>query len=299
MKSSGDAVAAVCERAAIVSAKMAGADDRSATRNVRGATQRYAATHIVNSPSAEAPAEAAKGSQADRHAEAESDHADGHWRHHEGRIRGHEADAKYRPGIVNRNGNQQWIDRHNRDRAFFNHHSLLRRRHQYFRRLRLEPASLDGVHHVFRLVVIGVAQLCFPARVLCQILEDCRKLRQAFHSRVPSHVVHGGRALIDWHRNVRDRPRLRRGYLIRKGGGCQYLSHQRIRIECDRGHQLIQLVGIQSDVVCRRWLLRVDIQLRCIRNQQRGKRHRQQLARGLKKKIFALRDHRCWVLFPS
>jgi hypothetical protein len=89
MKSSRDAVTAVRERAGVVSAKMAGTDHRSATRNVRGATQGDAAAHKVDSPTAEAPAEAAKGPQADGHAETDSDsHHDAHrnGRHNETRI---------------------------------------------------------------------------------------------------------------------------------------------------------------------------------------------------------------------
>jgi hypothetical protein len=89
MKASWDAVTAVRERAAVMTAKMAGTHHRSAARNIRGATQGNAAAHKVNSPSAEAPAEAAEGRQADSHAEANSyahHHADRIRRHNKARI---------------------------------------------------------------------------------------------------------------------------------------------------------------------------------------------------------------------
>ena len=265
------------ERAAVVSAKMAGTRHGSATRNVIGAAQGYAAADKVSSPPAEAPAEAPKGAQRDSHAEADSDShhdADRNWRHHERRV-GDEHPTPNGPGIVNRNGNHQRVDRGNQDRTFLDHHGLLGRRHQDFRRLRLEPQGLDSIHDVFRLVVIGVAKLRRPTGVLGQILEDRGKLAEAFDGRIPSHVVHGAGALIDRQRYVRGRPGLRSGNLIRERRARQYLGDQRVRIEGDRRHQLIQLLRVQRDIGTRRRLVRVQIQLRCIRNQQRGKRERQ------------------------
>src|SRR5580692_10873040 len=80
MKATRDALPSMSERAAVVTAKMAVPHHRRATRNVRGAAQGHAAAHKVNSPPAEAPAEAAKGSQRDAHAEADSDTNDySHW----------------------------------------------------------------------------------------------------------------------------------------------------------------------------------------------------------------------------
>ena len=282
MEASWDAVTAMGKRAAVVSAKMAGTRHRSATRNIRGATIGHAAAHIVNSPPAEAPAEAAIDPQADCHTEADSDshyHSYRNRRHNKAGV-GDKQSAPQGPGIIDGNGNEKRIDRLNHDRAFLDNDRLLRRRHQHSRRLRLEPQGLDRVHDVFRLIVVGVAQLRFPARVLREILEDSGKLREAFDSRVPSHVVHGTRALIHGHRNVGDRPGLRRVNLIRVGRRSQYLSDQRVRIEGDRGHQLVQLIRVQRDIVTRRRLLRIDSrQLRC-RNQQRSEHDRQHLAHG-------------------
>jgi hypothetical protein len=297
MKAARDAFTSMSERAAVVSAKMAMTHHRRATRNIRGATQGHAAAHEVDSPPSEAPAEAAKRSQADGHAEADSnadDHADRNGRHHKSWV-GDKQPTPDGPGIVNGNGNQKRIYRRNHDRALLDNYGLLGRRHQHFRRLRLGPQGLDGVHHVFRLVVVGIAELRRPAGVLGEILKNSGKLSESLDGRVPSHVIHGAGALIHGQRYVRDRPGLRSGNLIRKRRACQYLGDQRVRIESDRRHQLIQLLRVQRNVVTRR-LLRVQIQLRCIWNQQHGKRERQELARGLIEEIFALRYHRCWVL---
>jgi hypothetical protein len=261
---------------------MAMTHHRDATRNVSGSTQGNATADKVNSPSAEAPAEAAEGAQADCHAEADSDshhYTDRDRRHHKTGV-GDKQSAPQGPRVIDWNGNQKGVDRRNHDRTLLNDDPLLWGRHQHFRRLRLETQGLDGVHDVFRLVVIGVAQLRLPARVLREILEHGGKLTEAFNSRVPSHVVHGGRALIHGHRNVGDRPRLRRGNLVRISGRRQYLSDQRVRIEGDRGYQLIQLVRVQRDIGSRRRLLRVDSRkLRC-GNQQRREHDRQHLAHG-------------------
>jgi hypothetical protein len=85
MESPRDAFTSMSERAGVMTAKMAGAHHRMASRNVRGAAEGYAATHKVNSPPAEAPAEAAKGPEANRHSEADSDsdhYTDGNGRHY-------------------------------------------------------------------------------------------------------------------------------------------------------------------------------------------------------------------------
>jgi len=133
--------------------------------------------------------------------------------------------------------------------------------------LRLQPHGLDGVHDVSGLVVIGVNELRRPSAVFRQIVEDGRKLDETFDGRVPRHVVGPGRALIRGQIHVLVQPGIRRGNLIRIRGSSQYLSDQRVRIESNRGHQLIQLRRVQVDV---RWRgrLRVQIQL-CYWNQQK------------------------------
>jgi hypothetical protein len=110
------------------------------------------------------------------------------------------------------------------------------RGHQNVPLLRREPVGLDGVHHVFRLVEIGVAKLRRPWGIFRQIVEHRRKLRQAFDGRVPGHGVRPGGALIRRQRQVRVQPGIRRGNLIRIGGCRQHLSHQRVWIEGKRRH---------------------------------------------------------------
>jgi hypothetical protein len=160
----------------------------------------------------------------------------------------------------------------------------------------LEPERLHRVHHVFRLVVIGVAQLRRPSGVLGQIVEEVGKRRQAFDGRVPSHTVRRGRPLVRGQSQVLVQPGIRRRNLVRIRGTRQYLSDQRVGIESKRGHQLIQLVRRQRDVRCRR--LRVQIQLCRYRNQQHRKHHRQHLAHGLIHKNCGLSVHCLGHLYP-
>jgi hypothetical protein len=76
---------------------------------------------------------------------------------------------------------------------------LLRRGNQDVPFLRRETVGLDGVHHVFRLVEIGVAELRRPTGVLRQIIQDCGKRRETLEGRVPIHAVRRGCALLDGH----------------------------------------------------------------------------------------------------
>lgn len=267
-------------------------------RNIVSAAERHAATHEVRPPRVEAPAKATEDSQADADTKADSQshhHAHRNRRHIKTRIGNHQR-PEHHPGIVIRNRHQNWIDRRNQDGAVLNHHGLLRRSHQHVPLLRREPVGLHRVHHVFRLVVIRVTQLRRPGGVLRHVVEDRRKFRQALDGRVPRHPVRRRRALIRGQRQVGVQPCIRRRNLVRIRGGRQYLSHQRVRVERKRGHQLIQLVRVQSDVGCHR--LRVQIQFDGCRNQQRGKHERQRLAQGSIQGNCALGIHRFGSLYP-
>jgi hypothetical protein len=163
--------------------------------------------------------------------------------------------------------------------------------------LRLQPHGLDRVHHVSGLVVIGVAELRRPGGVFREIIEDGGKLREAFDGRVPRLGIRTGRALSRGQIHVLIQPGIRRRNLVRICGAGQYLGDQRVRIQGDRSHQLIQLVRIQLDVR-RRSGLRVHIQL-CCRNQQHRNHDRQHLARALIQGNGALRVHRRRPFGPS
>jgi hypothetical protein len=131
---------------------------------------------------------------------------------------------------------------------------------------------LDSIHDVSGLVVISIAQLRRPGVVLRQSVKFRGELYETFDGRVPRHVVSPGRALIRGLIHVLVEPGIGLGHLIRICGSSQYLSDQRVRIEGNRGHQLIQLHRVQLDIG-RRGRLRVQIQLGC-RYQQQRKRER-------------------------
>jgi hypothetical protein len=73
---------------------------------------------------------------------------------------------------------------------------LLRRGDQHVPLLRRETIGLDGVHHVFRLVVIRIAKLRRPRGILGKVVEHGGELGKTFNGRVPIHRVRRGSALL-------------------------------------------------------------------------------------------------------
>jgi hypothetical protein len=124
--------------------------------------------------------------------------------------------------------------------------------------LRLQPHGLHRVHHVSGLVVIGVAELRRPGGVFREIVEGGGKRRETFDGRIPIHGVCPGRALVRGQIHILVQPGVRSGHLIRIRGRRQDLSDQRVRIESNRRHELIQLHCVQLDV-CGLRVLRIEI----------------------------------------
>jgi len=162
------------------------------------------------------------------------------------------------PRIVIGNVNHSRINRNDADHAGIYHHALLRSVNQGLRLLCLQAHGLHSVHHVSGLVVIGVAELRRPGGVFREIVEGGRKGRETFDSRVPIHGVRPGGALIGRQIHVLVEPGIGRGDLVRIRSRRQYLSDQRVRIEGNRGDELIQLHCVQLDV-CRLGVLRIEI----------------------------------------
>src|SRR5208282_5050351 len=261
MKTSWDAATTMFECAPVVLTKMPMIVDRPAVRNIIVATKHHGPATPGRRPRAETPAEASKDPNRDGREEAKSDsHHDAgrRWQHNKARV-GDNEPSPDAPGIVIGNVNHRRIDRHNIDHAGIDNHLLLRRRNQHVRLLRLQPHGLDSVHDVSGLVVIGVAELRRPGAVLREIIEDGGKRREALDGRVPIHGVRRGRALIRGQSHVLVQPGVRCGNLVRIRGASQYLSDQRVWIESNRGHELIQLLRVQLDIGTRRGRIRVQI----------------------------------------
>jgi len=206
--------------------------DCHAVGDVGVATVKNGPAAPARPPRVEAPTEATKNPDADSNAERQSNSQhDAHGRcyHHKARVGGKQP-APDGPRIVIGDVNHSRIHGHNCDQAGVNNYTLLRRRYQPVRLLRLQPHGLDSVHDVSRLVVVGIAQLRCPRGILRQVIQNGRKRREAFDSRVPSLSVRPGRALIGRQIHVLVQPGIRRGDLIRISGARQYLSHQRVRV---------------------------------------------------------------------
>jgi hypothetical protein len=250
MEASRDAMPAMRERARVMSAEMAVIHYRSAMRNIVAAAQGHAAPVEIGAPRVVAPAKSTEHSQADAHSKSNSEshhQADRNGRHIKARICDHQRSVNH-PGIVIRNRHQQRIHRRNHNYAIIHHHGLLRRRDQHVPLLRRETVRLDGIHHVFRLVVIRVAELRRPRRILRHVIEHRGKFREALDRRIPIHGIRRGSALFRRQRQVGIQPCIGRRHLVRIRCGYQYLSHQRVGIKSKRRHQLIQLVSVQRDV---------------------------------------------------
>jgi hypothetical protein len=161
-----------------MSTKIAVVEDRRAVRNVSVVIKKHGPAVPRRRPRAETPAEVSKDPNRDSWVEGKSNSPhDAGWRgqHNKARV-GDEQRPPDSPGIVIGNENHSRIHRHNTDHAGFYYHPLLRGRHQHVRLLRLQPHSLDSIHDVSGLVVIGVAELRRPGAVFREVVENGGKL---------------------------------------------------------------------------------------------------------------------------
>ena len=101
---------------------------------------------------------------------------------------------------------------------------------------------LNDVHHVLRLVEPGVAELGGPGEVLIHLAEDIGKGGEGFNAGIPGlHVGLGGDGVG---RSVAHglAPAISLGDLRGVCRGGENLSEQRVRIECDGGNELLDLI---------------------------------------------------------
>jgi hypothetical protein len=101
------------------------------------------------------------------------------------------------------------------------------------------PHQLNRLSQILLLVHVGVTQFGCPGKVLVQVREHCRELRQSFDTGIPRLFVYflgqcvAGKTMILLH------PLLGLDYLSWISCGRQDLSSQRIRVQCDRRYQLL------------------------------------------------------------
>ena len=186
-ESSRNAAAAVLEYSPVMAAKIAMIEYGDAAGNVGAVIEKYRATIPGRRPCIKAPTVSRVDSDRDSHGEGKPiSHHDAGWRRENNKAGiGGKQSSPNLPWVVVRDVNYSRSNRHDLDQAGFNNHALLRRRNQHIRLLRLQPHSLDSIHHVARLVVIGVTELRRPSGVLPQIVEDGGKFDKTFDGWIP------------------------------------------------------------------------------------------------------------------
>ena len=104
---------------------------------------------------------------------------------------------------------------------------------------------LDCLEYVLRLVVVGIAQVGGPLLIAVHLRQHLGKRRQRFYARVPVLRVGAGRNLVRGGVALRLPPVVGIRDLTGVGRRGHDLRHQRVRIKCDRGHELFQLHRIE------------------------------------------------------
>ena len=126
---------------------------------------------------------------------------------------------------------------------------LLVRGLQLVRRLRSCAQALDGVHHVGLLGQNGVAEILRPIELVAHHRQHRRRSNQGFHAIVPSLLVDGGFELVALETLIGAEPTIGLDDFERISRRHQDLGKQCIRVERDRRHELIKLVGSEKVLV--------------------------------------------------
>jgi hypothetical protein len=133
---------------------------------------------------------------------------------------------------------------------------LLIRRLKDPSRLRLGAKRLDDLGDVLGLVHCGVAEVSRPVEIRAHFLYDIWKARERFHSRIPILLVDPGIIVVGDEGLVLVQPALRLDDLDWVCARRQELGEQRVRIERDRGEQLLEFLARERAVF--RWLFRLS-----------------------------------------
>ena len=196
------------------------------------------ATPVTPAPAPTTPqADADAKSEADRHAAPEDSRRRSPVK---ARIHCHRI-APYRPGVVCRHVHHFRIGRSDGDGVILLGHHLLRSAAQVAGALCLVAHALHGVHHILRLVIVGVAQIGRPLDVLVHLRQHGREGAKGLHAGIPGVGVGAGRNLAGRGVALALQPAVGLHHLRGIGRSREHLRHQRIRIERDWRHQLIQL----------------------------------------------------------
>src|SRR5579864_4334745 len=152
--------------------------------------------------------------------------------------------------IVDRDIHHRWIRRHD-----FNHglaivsrgnHVFLRRRRQFARLLGALPHTLYCIHHVLLLCKKRVAQIGRPRDVVIQPLQNIGKHYQSLNARVPILLLRGLGECRSVEAGITLEPLISLHYFQWIRTGYHDLAEQRVRIQRDGRHQVIELVRCQG-----------------------------------------------------
>src|SRR5580698_9919761 len=150
------------------------------------------------------------------------------------------------PRVVDRHIHNFWIGWRNRNIAAIVAHRQLRRTLQLAGLLGTLAHLLHGIHHVLRLVVIGIPQIGRPLQVTIHLRKYRREGRQRLHARIPLLGVRSVGNLVSRGIPLRLAPAIGFHNLGWIRGCSKNLRHERVRVKCNGGYELINLICRQG-----------------------------------------------------
>ena len=106
--------------------------------------------------------------------------------------------------------------------------------------------DLDGLHHVLRLVVIGVAEVGGPLEVLRHLVENLRKRGEGLDAGIPRGLGVGAGGDLLWRcSTLHVQPLVGGGYLRRVRGGRENHGDEIIGVKSDGRDHLLETVGAE------------------------------------------------------
>jgi len=159
-------------------------------------------------------------------------------------VRGVRPHAVHHRGVVRRHVHDLRVGLLDNDDLgiLLDHHLLFLRRLQVARLQRLRPERLHGGKNVLLLGEEGVPQFLRPVQLVAHHLEDLGKVHEGFDARVPLLLLEGRGQAVSLEFLVRLHPIVGLRHLQGIRGGHQDLGQQGVRVQRDRGDQLVQLL---------------------------------------------------------
>src|SRR5882762_686783 len=213
----------------------------SAVRNELVMVEECSAAMPVISPMAPAPSKSSEVPKSKSNAERQSDAAPKNALHRIPAWIGDDRSAIYKPRIIGRHINRFRISRFDDDCVSLRRYPLLFIAIQVASLLSVLTHLLNSIGHVLRVVGVGLAQRRTPRQILVHVLEHGRKLRQRLYARIPILFVYFFGQVFAFEVRMPLHPPIRLNDLRWIRRSRKNLSNERIRIQRNRRHQLLQL----------------------------------------------------------